>query len=59
MTLGIAISSTVFTQLYGKRIVREHFGTMGGRNLELSGRQAFYVTVFVLSLSAYMVWLMN
>jgi len=59
VTLGIAISSALFMQRYGKRVVREHFDALGGRNLVLSGRQAFYVTLFVVSLGVYLVWLMD
>jgi hypothetical protein len=58
VTLGIAITSTLFMQIYGKRVVREHFGVKGGRKLELSGRQAIYITVFVVSLGIYAAWLM-
>lgn len=58
VTLGIAISSTLFMQVYGKRIVRNHFGTRGGRELELSGKQAIYITIFVVSLGIYGAWLM-
>ena len=58
VTLGIAISSTLFMQVYGKRVVREHFGAKGGRKLELSGRQATYITIFVVSLGIYVAWLM-
>ena len=58
VTLGIAISSTLFMQVYGKRVVREHFGARGGRKLVLSGRQAIYITIFVLSLGIYAAWLM-
>ncbi|KAA1262604.1 hypothetical protein LF1_51710 [Rubripirellula obstinata] len=56
VTLGIAISATLFMQVYGKRVVREHFGRKGGRNLELSPRQAGYVSVFAMACSIYFVW---
>lgn len=59
VTLGIAISSTLFMQIKGKRIVRQHFGARGVRNLELSGRQASYVVLVVLSFSLYLMWLMS
>ena len=58
VTLGIAISATLFMQFYGKRIVREHFGARGGRNLELTGRQAMYIVVFVIGCGIYTAWLM-
>ena len=57
VTLGIAISSTIFMQVHGKRLVREHFGKMGGRNLLLESRQIKYVVAFILGCSFYMVWL--
>ncbi|MBL8814386.1 MAG: hypothetical protein JNL58_00035 [Planctomyces sp.] len=53
ITLGIAISSTLYMQVYGKRIVREHFGAKYGTKLELSSRQAVYVTIFVVSFGIY------
>lgn len=59
VTLGIAISSTVFMQVRGKRVIREHFGAQGGRNLELSSRQAIYVAIFVVSCGLYGTWLMT
>lgn len=59
VTLGIAISSTLFMQMHGKRVVHEHFGARGGRNLELSGRQAFYVALFLVSCGLYVTWLMS
>ena len=40
VTLGIVIASAMFMQIYGKRVVREHFGRKGGHNLELTSRQA-------------------
>jgi hypothetical protein len=58
VTLGIAIVSTLFMQIYGRRVVREHFGARGGRKLELSGRQAFYVAIFVVACGIYAAWLM-
>lgn len=58
VTVGIGVTSTLFMQVYGKRVIREHFGAQGGRRLELSGRQAVYVTVFVVSLGIYGAWLM-
>jgi len=57
ITLGIAISSTLFMQVYGKRVVREHFGAKGGRKLQLSGRQAVCITIFVVLLGFYAAWL--
>jgi hypothetical protein len=57
VTLAIAILSTLFMQIYGRRVVREHFGAKGGRNLELSGRQAFWVALFVVSCGVYVAWL--
>ena len=58
VTLGIAISSSLFMQICGKRVVREHFGARGGRNLELNGRQALYIAIFVVCLGIYAAWLM-
>ena len=59
LTLGIAISASLFMQFYGKQVVREHFGLRGGRNLELTGRQALYITIFVVSIGIYGTWLFN
>lgn len=59
VTLGIAIASTLFMQIHGKRVIREHFGAKGGRNLELSGWQALYVVIFVVSCGIYGAWLMS
>jgi hypothetical protein len=56
VTLGIAVAATLFMQVYGKRVVRQHFGTMGGRNLTLNSRQVGYVVVFVMCCSVYLVW---
>lgn len=58
VTLGVAISSSLFMQFYGKRVIRQHFGAMGGRKLELSGRQAIYITVFGVCVGIYFAWLM-
>jgi len=59
VTLGIAISATLFMQVRGKRIVRSHFGRAGGRNLTLDSRQVGYVCLLVLSLSVYFVWVVS
>lgn len=59
VTLGIAISSTIFMKVYGRRIVQEYFGAMGGKRIELSGRQAIYVTLFVMFTGVYFTWLMT
>ncbi len=59
ITLGIAFASTLFMQIYGKRVVRHHFGTIGGRNFVLSTKQAFYVVIFVLGFSVYFVWFVS
>ncbi len=58
VTLGIALSSAMFMQIYGNRVVREHFGRKGGHNLELTSRQALCVVVFVVSFGIYAAWLM-
>lgn len=58
VTLGIAISSAMFMQIYGNRVVREHFGRKGGHNLEVTSRQALCVVVFVVSFGIYVAWLM-
>jgi len=59
ITLGIAITSTLFMQLYGKRVVAQHFGNRGGRNLELTASQALYVVFFVVCFGIYGVWLVS
>lgn len=58
VTLGLAISSSLFMQVYGKQVIRRHFGVSGGRKLELSNRQAIYITMFVVSVGMYFVWIM-
>ena len=57
VTLGIALTSTLFMKLYGGQIVRKHFGKLGGRNLELDTAQAIYVTLFVVAVGIYTTWL--
>ena len=57
VTLGIAISSSVFMRLYGTRVVREHFAESGTRRFELTGWQAFYITLFVVTCGIYAAWL--
>jgi len=57
ITVGIAVAATVYMQFHGKRVVREHFGTRGGRNLELTGRQALYVLCLALAFGFYATWL--
>ena len=57
LTLGIAISSTLFMQFYGKQVIRKHFGQSGGRNLEISAGQAMSVILLLIGCSAYFVWL--
>ena len=58
-TLGIAISSTLFMLIYGKRVVRQHFASRGGRNLEISAGQAACVVIFVVGCGVYFAWLMS
>lgn len=58
MTVGLAIASTAFMRLHGNRIVREHFGATGARDVELTGRQAVSITIFVVALGIYAAWLM-
>ena len=57
VTLGIAISSALYMQIHGKKVVREHFGSMGGRKLELTGWQSLYVVLFMTSCVIYAMWL--
>jgi hypothetical protein len=57
ITLGIALSSTVFMHLYGERIIRQHFARMGGRNLVLTTQQVLYVVIFVICCGIYLAWL--
>jgi len=59
LTLGIAIASSVFVQVYGKRVVREHFGRQGGVNLELNPRQAALVTALVVGFGIYLTWVVS
>ncbi len=53
--VGIAIVLTLFMRLYGKPIIRQHFGASGGRNLELTTSQAVCVAVFVVAISIYII----
>jgi hypothetical protein len=57
VTLAIAIASTIYLRMHGNRIVREHFGANGGRKLELTSRQAMYVSLFVFGVSLYLLWI--
>ena len=57
VTLGIALSSTLFMKLYGGQIVRKHFGKSGGRNLEIDAVQVVYVTLLVVAVGIYTTWL--
>ena len=59
VTLGIALTSTLFMKLYGGQIVRKHFGNLGGRNLELDAAQVVYVTLFVVAAGIYAAWLIG
>ena len=59
VTVGLAIASTVFMQVHGNRVVREHFGATGARGLEITGQQAMYVTIFVVALGIYAAWLIK
>lgn len=58
VTLGIAIAATLYTRLQGSRLIREHLGANGGRNLELTGRQCLCVVIFMVSGGTYLAWLM-
>jgi hypothetical protein len=57
LTVGIAIVATLYMQVYGKHVVREHFGRQGGRNLELAPNQVWYVALFLMALATYGAWL--
>lgn len=57
LNLGIAIVAMGFMQLRGHRIIRQHFGARGGRNLELSGKQAVCVVIVVVAFGVYGTWL--
>ena len=59
VTLAISVCTAGFMAFYGKRVVRESFGAMGGRDLEISGRQAIYITMFVVSWGVYTTWLLS
>ena len=37
----------------------KHFGKLGGRNLELDTAQAIYVTLFVIAVGIYTMWLIE
>jgi hypothetical protein len=56
LTLAIAITATVFTQVWGKRIIRQHFASKRTRFV-LTGRQAIYVILPVVGCGFYLVWL--
>ena len=59
VTLGIAFSSTLFMRVYGRGLIRQHFGARGGRGLTLRSGQIAYVVIFVLVCSIYFVWLLT
>jgi hypothetical protein len=59
ITLGIALASSFYMTIHGKQIIRQQFGLRGGRNIELSPKQAIYVTIFVIGLGVYFAWLME
>ena len=58
LTLGIAISATLYLQFHGRQVIRKHFGSVPDlRKLELSSEQAVYVAIFLIGISAYAAWL--
>lgn len=57
MTVAIAVISTIYTRLHGQRVIRQHFGTTGGRSVNLTGQQAFCVALFVVGFGIYLTWL--
>ena len=58
VTLGIAVIATLFMKVRGLQVVRQHFGTGGGRNVILTGTQALIVIAIVLAFGLYCTWLM-
>lgn len=59
VTLGIAISTTIFMQLWGKRIVSEHFGKRWELDPDLTPRQVSYAVAFLMALGFYLLWAVN
>ena len=57
VTVGLALAASAFMRFYGNRVVLEYFGATGVRQLELSGRQAIYVTMYCVSFGIYIAWL--
>lgn len=56
VTLGIAITATCFTQVWGKKILKQHFAGKGTRFV-LTTRQSIYVVALVVGCGSYLVWL--
>ena len=56
-TLLIALISFGYTQVWGREMLKEHFGRHGGRKLKLTGTQAILVVGIVFFYAGYAVWL--
>lgn len=56
LTLGIAIAATFFTQVWGKKILKQHFVGRGTRFV-LTARQSIYVIALIVGCGSYLVWL--
>ncbi|MBL8892556.1 MAG: hypothetical protein JNL67_21445 [Planctomycetaceae bacterium] len=59
INLGIAVAITIFMKWRGQKIVLENFGAQGGRNLEVSGWQAFIIVLFTIATGIYLVWIIS
>lgn len=59
ITLFLAVASTAYMLLHGYKTVRKQLGPQAGSNLNLSGKQAIQVTLFIIALGFYLTWIFN
>ena len=58
VTVGIAIVTSIYMAIYGRRLIREWFGNRGGNNIVVTPGQALIVVLVVIACGSYFAWLM-
>lgn len=59
LTATIAVISSLFARIWGRKIIANKLGIQGGRNLTLSASQSAIVVMVTVGFAIYIVWALN
>ncbi|MEX0703609.1 MAG: SMI1/KNR4 family protein [Planctomycetales bacterium] len=59
VTLAMALASSLYTTVYGRRALRQYVASRNGRGMALTPRQTIGIVLFILATSAHLTWVLE